>query len=121
MVDFGERGKIIYIKNLQYWFCLLFIFLIVTLLIVSWIKIFVPNISVFNCTKFTWDLWKNQPFHRLDSMWGTDYIANPFFLNLKISRTTIETLRWQLSGKIIQVTFRKSSTSLVQQLKKKFE
>ena len=35
MVDFGERGKIIYIKNLQYWFCLLFIFLIVTLLIVS--------------------------------------------------------------------------------------
>ena len=30
----------------------------------------------------------------------------------------IENLRWQLGGEIIQVTFRKSSTSLVQQLKK---
>ena len=54
-------------------------------------------------------------------MWGTDYIANPFFLNKKVSRTTIKNLRWQLSGEIIQVTFGKSSTSLVQKLKKKFE
>ena len=56
--------------------------------------------------------------HRSDSMWDTDYIANPFFLNYW---TTIENLRWQLGGEIIQVTFGKSSTLLVQQLKKKFE
>ena len=54
-------------------------------------------------------------------MWGTDYIAILFFLDLKVSRTTIENLRWQLSGEITQVTFGKSSTSLVQQLKKKIE
>ena len=30
---------------------------------------------------------------RRDSIQGTDYIANPFFLNLKVSRTTIENLR----------------------------
>ena len=58
-------------------------------------------------------------YHRSDSVWGTDYIANPFFLNKKVSRTTIKNLRWQLVGEIIEVTFRKSSTSLVQQLKKK--
>ena len=51
-------------------------------------------------------------------MWGTDYIAN-HFLNWNVSRTTIKNLRWQLGGKIIRVTFRRSSTSLVQQLKKK--
>ena len=56
--------------------------------------------------------------HRSDSMWATDCIANPFFLNKKVSRTTIKNLRWQLGGEIIQVTFRKSSTSLVQELKK---
>ena len=54
-------------------------------------------------------------------MWGTDYIAIPFFLNSKVPRTTIENLSWQLGGKIIQVTFEKFSTSLVKQLKKKFE
>ena len=59
--------------------------------------------------------------HRSDSVWGTDYIANPFFLNWKVSRTTIKNLRWQLGGEIIQVTFRKSSTLLVQKLKKKLE
>ena len=32
-------------------------------------------------------------YHRRDSIQGTDYIANPFFLNLKVSRTTIENLR----------------------------
>ena len=54
-------------------------------------------------------------------MWGTDYIAILFFLDLKVSRTTIENLSWQLGGEIIQVNFEKSSTSLGQQLKKKFE
>ena len=43
--------------------------------------------------------------HRSDSMWGTDYIANPFFLNLKVSGTAIQNLSWPLSGEIIQVTF----------------
>ena len=41
--------------------------------------------------------------HRHDSIQGTDYIANPFFLNLKVSPTAIESLRWQLSGDIIQI------------------
>ena len=54
-------------------------------------------------------------------MWGTDYIAILFFLDQKVSRTTIENLRWQLGGEIIQVTFGKSSISFVQKLKKKFE
>ena len=61
------------------------------------------------------------PIHKRDSIQGTDYIANPFFLNLKVSRTTIKNLRWQFSGDIIQVTFRKSVTSLVPKLKKKWE
>ena len=39
--------------------------------------------------------------------------------SLRVSSTKIKNLRWQLSGAIIQVTFGKSSTSLVQQLKKK--
>ena len=54
-------------------------------------------------------------------MWGTDYIANCFFLNLKVSRTTIKNLRWQLGGETTQVTFGKFVTLLVQNLKKKFE
>ena len=33
------------------------------------------------------------PVHRCDSIQGTDYIANPFFLIIKVSRTTIENLR----------------------------
>ena len=60
-----------------------------------------------------------KPEHRRDSIQGTDYIANPFFLNLKVSRTTIENLRWQFGGDIIQVTFGKSVTSLVPKLKEK--
>ena len=56
--------------------------------------------------------------HRSDSMWGSDYIAILFFLDQKVSRKTIENLRWQLGGEIIQITFRKSSTSLVQNLRK---
>ena len=39
--------------------------------------------------------------------------------SLRVSSTIIENLRWQPSGEIIQVTFGKSSTLLVQQLKKK--
>ena len=45
--------------------------------------------------------WLGKSKHRSDSMWGTDYITNPYFLNWKVSRTTIENLRWQLGGKII--------------------
>ena len=59
--------------------------------------------------------------YRCDSIQGTDYIANPFFLNLKVSSTTIENLRWQFGGNIIQATFGKSVTSLVQKRKKKFK
>ena len=66
-----------------------------------------------------WDFVdKVEQEHRCDSMWGTDYIAYPFFMNLKVSRTTIENLRWQFVGDIILVTFRKFVTSLVQKLKK---
>ena len=36
--------------------------------------------------------------HKRDSIQDTDYIANPFFMNLKVSRTTIDNLRWQFSG-----------------------
>ena len=53
-----------------------------------------------------------------ETIQGTDYIANPFFLYLKVSRTTIENLRWQFSGDIIWGTFRKSVTP---KLKKKCE
>ena len=31
--------------------------------------------------------------HRSDSIRDIDYVANPFLLNLKVSRTTIENLR----------------------------
>ena len=34
-----------------------------------------------------------KPNHRHDSIQGTDYIANPFFLNLKVSRKMIQNLR----------------------------
>ena len=56
--------------------------------------------------------------HRSNSMWGTDYIANPFFFLFRVSRTTTKNLRWQLGGEITQVTVGKSVTLLVQQLKK---
>ena len=53
---------------------------------------------------------KTCPFsdldHRRDSVQGAEYIANPFFLNLKVSRTTIGNLRWLFGGDIIQVKFR---------------
>ena len=45
------------------------------------------------------------------------YIYHPFFLNLRVSRAKFENLRWQVRGDIIQVTFEKSVTSLVQNSK----
>ena len=50
--------------------------------------------------------------HRGDSFQGTDYIADPFFLNLEVSKTNVENLRWQVDRDIIRVTFRKFVTSL---------
>ena len=49
-------------------------------------------------------------WHLCDLMWGTDYIAKSFFLNYKVSRTTIKNLRWQVGGEITEVTFRKLVT-----------
>ena len=54
---------------------------------------------------------------RRDSIQGTDYIANYFVLNLRVSRTTIENLRCQFGGDIIPLTFGKFVTLLVQKLK----
>ena len=51
-----------------------------------------------------------DPLHRCDSMWGTDYIANSFFLNYKVSGTTIKNLKWQVGGEITEVTFGKFVT-----------
>ena len=50
-------------------------------------------------------------WHRCDWIQGTDYIANPFFLSLRITRTKIKNLRWEVFGDIIQVTFCKFVTS----------
>ena len=55
--------------------------------------------------------------HRRDSIHGTDYIANYFFLNLRVSKAKIENLKWWISGDIIPPTFRKFVTFLVQKLK----
>ena len=48
-----------------------------------------------------------EQYHRCDSIQGTDYVANPFFLNLRVSKTKIENLRWEVGEDIIQVTFGK--------------
>ena len=48
--------------------------------------------------------------HRRDSIQGTDYIANYFFLNLRVSWTKNENLKWQIGGNIIPLTFRKFVT-----------
>ena len=45
----------------------------------------VNTVLLFNTIK--------KPNHRRDSVQGTDSIANHFFLNLKVSRKTIENLR----------------------------
>ena len=62
------------------------------------------------------ELRKYYLFHRRDSIQGTNYIAN-YFLNLRVSRTKIENLKWQIGGDIIPLTFGKFVTSLVQKLK----
>ena len=51
--------------------------------------------------------------HRWDSIPGTDHIANPFSLNLRVSTTKIENLRLQFGGDIILVTFGNFVTLLV--------
>ena len=48
-----------------------------------------------------------RPQHRRDSIQGTDYIGNYFFLNLRVSRAKIENLKGQISGDIIRLTFGK--------------
>ena len=61
------------------------------------------------------DIWLNlTSYHRCDSIQGTDYIANYFALNLRVSRITIENLRWWFGGDIIALTFGKFVTLLVQ-------
>ena len=50
---------------------------------------------------FVFHVIHEKIIHRCDSIQGTDYIANSFFLNLRVSRTNIENLRWQFGGDII--------------------
>ena len=45
------------------------------------------------------------------------WLYHPFFLNLSVSRTKIDNLKWQIGRKINHVTFGKFATSLVQNLK----
>ena len=59
---------------------------------------------------------KLSPYHRLDSIKVTDHIANYFFVNLIVSRTTVENLKWKIGGDIIRLIFGKIVTSLVQKL-----
>ena len=54
--------------------------------------------------------------HRRDSIQGTDYIANYFFLNLKVSRTKIVNVRWWFGGDIIPLTFGKFVATLVKKI-----
>ena len=56
-------------------------------------------------------------YHRSDSIQGTDYIANYFFLNLKVSRAKIENPKQRIGGDIIPLTFGKFVTLSVQKLK----
>ena len=64
-------------------------------------------------------VYKSEPNlnHRHDSIQGTDYIANYFFLNLWVSREKFENLKWWISGDIIPLTFKNFVTLLVQKLK----
>ena len=55
------------------------------------------------------------PQHRRDSIQGTDYIANYFFLNLRVSRAKIENLKGQIGGDIIPLTFWKIYVTLLVQ------
>ena len=55
--------------------------------------------------------------HRRDSIQSADYIANYFFLNLRVSQAIIKNLKWRISGDNIPITFGKFATLLVQKLK----
>ena len=51
----------------------------------------------------------NEQLHRRDSIQGIDYIANPFFMNLKVSRTTIKKYKirveWKYySGNLLKIS-----------------
>ena len=46
------------------------------------------------------------------------WLYHPFFLNLRVFRTKIENLRWQVGGNIIWVTIGNIAISLVQNLKR---
>ena len=59
-------------------------------------------------------LFYQRHVHRRDLIQGTDYIANYFFLNLRVSRTKIENLKQPIGGDIILLTFKKFVSSLVQ-------
>ena len=61
-------------------------------------------------------LGEHRHLHRSNSIQGTDYITNNF-LNLRDFRTEIENLKWENRRDIIQVTFRKIVTLLVQKPK----
>ena len=58
-----------------------------------------------------------QVENRSGSNQGTDYIANDFFLNLRVFRTKIENLKWQIGRDIIPLSFWKFVTSKVKKLK----
>ena len=45
---------------------------------------------------------KNVKYHRSDSMWSTDYIANSFFFLLGVSRMTIKYLRCNSVEKLLK-------------------
>ena len=62
-------------------------------------------------------LFLHNCLHGSDSIQGTDYIANYFFLNLRVSKAKIENLKWWIGGDIIPLTFEKFVTILVQKLK----
>ena len=53
----------------------------------------------------------DQSYHRWDSSQGTDYIANDFFSNVRVSRTKIENLKWQIGKDIFLLTFGNVATS----------
>ena len=55
---------------------------------------------------------ETQPveIHRSDPIQGTDYIAN-YFLNLSVSGTKIENLKWKIGWDIILINFGKFVTS----------
>ena len=53
----------------------------------------IKSYNYMNKQNFGQRIFEVSTEHKCDSIQGTDYIANPFFLNLKVSRTTIQKLR----------------------------